>query len=217
MSDVTYKIATDGQIKEKLDLLDAIQHEEEHTQRSLAARMGTALGLTNALVKKCARKGLIKIKEAPARRYAYYITPDGFREKSRLVGEYLNASLDFFRHARSEYDVTIEMCLARGWSRIVLVGAGELAEIATLSAQKDGIEFIALLDEGSNKKFFLGIPVVQHLRDLEGIQAVIIADQAIPQETYERLIKFIPEQRLLAPPLLRVQRRLSGEQKVVST
>src|SRR3546814_9139172 len=85
-------------------LLEAIGSGDEHTQRTLATRMGVALGLAKALLKRCAAKGLVKIQNAPARRYAYYLTPKGFAEKSRLVAEYLETSLHFFRGARSQYE-----------------------------------------------------------------------------------------------------------------
>jgi hypothetical protein len=85
-------------------LLDAIGRTDQHTQRSLAGRLNIALGLTNALLKRCVAKGLVKIQNAPARRYAYYLTRKGFAEKSRLVAEYLTVSLAFFRRARGQYE-----------------------------------------------------------------------------------------------------------------
>ena len=51
------------------------------TRRSLARELGIALGLANAYLKRCAKKGLIKIAQAPANRYAYYLTPQGFARK----------------------------------------------------------------------------------------------------------------------------------------
>ena len=47
------------------------------------------------------KKGFVKAKAAPYKRYAYYLTPKGFNEKSRLVAQYLEVSLDFFRTART--------------------------------------------------------------------------------------------------------------------
>ena len=44
--------------------------------------MGVALGLANSYLKRCIRKGFIKITEAPANRYLYYLTPQGFAEKA---------------------------------------------------------------------------------------------------------------------------------------
>ena len=85
-----------------LGLLESVGRGEGQTQRRLAAELGIALGLVNAYLKRCVNKGLVKIREAPARRYAYYLTPQGFAEKSRLTVEYLSNSFAFFRRARSK-------------------------------------------------------------------------------------------------------------------
>ena len=42
-------------------------------------------------------------KSAPYKRYIYYLTKDGFKEKSRLVKEYLDCSLNFFKQAKNAY------------------------------------------------------------------------------------------------------------------
>ncbi len=73
-----------------LGVLQAVEAGEVRSQRHLAAELGIALGLANAYVKRCIRKGLMKVSEVPARRYAYYLTPQGFAEKSRLTAEYLS-------------------------------------------------------------------------------------------------------------------------------
>ena len=72
------------EIENTLDLLEAVERGEPISQRKLAARLGVALGLANALVKRCIHKGLLKVREAPTRRYAYYLTPTGFSEKHRM-------------------------------------------------------------------------------------------------------------------------------------
>ena len=82
-----------------LGLLEAVESGRAHTQRGLAADLGIALGLVNIYLKRCVKKGLVKVSQAPARRFAYYLTPNGFAEKSRLTGEYLSWSLTFFRMA----------------------------------------------------------------------------------------------------------------------
>ena len=81
------------------------------------------------------RKGLIKMRHVPINRYAYYLTPQGFAEKSRLTAQYLAISFDFFRLARSQCSVLFAECETRGWTRIALCGGGELAEIAMLCAE----------------------------------------------------------------------------------
>ena len=82
-----------------LEILEAIEESSDVTQRHLARRLGVALGLANSYLKRCVRKGLIKVQQAPANRYLYYLTPKGFAEKSRLTAEYLRVSLSFYRRA----------------------------------------------------------------------------------------------------------------------
>ena len=68
-----------------LGLLESVERDGAQSQRRIAADLGIALGLVNAYVKRCVRKGLLKVSEAPARRYVYYLTPQGFAEKSKLT------------------------------------------------------------------------------------------------------------------------------------
>ena len=56
-----------------LSVLSAVEADSSVTQRSLASELGIALGLTNSYLKKCIDKGLVKIKQVPANRYAYYL------------------------------------------------------------------------------------------------------------------------------------------------
>jgi len=82
-----------------LEILESIEKQDDLTQRHLANNLGVALGLANSYMKRCVRKGLIKVHQAPANRFLYYLTPKGFAEKSRLTTEYLSSSfiptLDF--------------------------------------------------------------------------------------------------------------------------
>src|SRR5579863_4509642 len=85
-----------------LGLLSSVETDGARSQRHIAAELGIALGLANAYLKRCVHKGLVKVGQAPARRYAYYLTPQGFAEKSRLTATYLSHSFSFFREARAQ-------------------------------------------------------------------------------------------------------------------
>ena len=63
-----------------LEILQVIDSKKDVTQRHLASRLDVALGLANSYLKRCVHKGLIKIQQAPANRYFYYLTPKGFSE-----------------------------------------------------------------------------------------------------------------------------------------
>src|SRR5580693_9500152 len=115
-----------------LGLLNSVDHDGDRSQRRIAAELGIALGLVNAYLKRCVKKGLVKVHDAPARRYAYYLTPQGFAEKSRLTVEYLSTSFSFFRLAKGDCARVFEEAAALGFGRLVLAGKSDLAEIAIL-------------------------------------------------------------------------------------
>ena len=98
-----------------LGLLKSVERDGAQSQRKLAADLGIALGLVNAYLKRCVTKGLVKMSEAPTRRYAYYLTPKGFAEKSRLTVEYLRRpSNSFAAHARIARQFSLQRMRAGG-------------------------------------------------------------------------------------------------------
>ena len=113
-----------------LELLDAIAERSDVSQRHFAAKLGIALGLTNSYLKRCAKKGLVKIKEVPANRYLYYLTPKGFAEKSRLTARFLSTSLRFYHQSAESCSELFGVCESNDWRRVILCGASDLAEIA---------------------------------------------------------------------------------------
>ena len=198
----TSEQAADAENRITLELLNAVHENASVSQRSLASDLGIALGLTNAYLKRCVRKGLVKVSQAPANRYAYYLTPKGFSEKSRLTAGYLRCSFDFYRHARSECDEALADCAAHGWTRIALVGQGDLAEIAMLCAIQHKISVVAVLDHTSSDESFLHVPVVKSASDLDLVDAALITDVSKPQRAYMSLEGTVNKDRIVVPPLL---------------
>ena len=195
-------------IQTELDLISALEREETVSQAALSKQLSISVGGVNALLKRVIRKGLVKTRSVPYRRWAYYLTPTGFSEKSRLVARYLEVSLDFFRRARQEYGAIFISLRRSGIDRAILVGQGELAEIAFLAARENGIEIAGLLDAEINDSRFLGIPVLRRLDDADPAAALVITDARHPQATYDRLRLEASERTIEAPPLLRLSRAL---------
>jgi|SaaInlStandDraft_7_1057024.scaffolds.fasta_scaffold01762_5 DNA-binding MarR family transcriptional regulator len=198
----TSEQAGDAENRITLDLLNAVHENAQASQRSLASDLGIALGLTNAYLKRCVRKGLVKVAQAPANRYAYYLTPKGFSEKSRLTAGYLKRSFDFYRHARSECDDALANCAAHNWNRVVLVGTGDLAEIALLCALQHGVTIVGVLDAHSMGTTFIHVPLAQKIDALGSIDAALITDVSKPQRAYLSLGDALPTDRIIVPPLL---------------
>ena len=189
----------------ELEFLTAVERGEVVTQKSLSQRIGIAVGLINALVKRSMVRGYVKARQAPYKRYAYYLTPEGFAEKSRLVGEYLQSSLEFFRKARGQYTEIFQSARRAGHERLAIVGGGELAGIAVLAASSEGIPVVAIIEtdarEGSRR---FGVLVERSLGDVGSLDAVIIADELAPQAVYEGLRGSFPSDRIFAPALLHI-------------
>ena len=186
-----------------LGLLESVERDASKSQRNLADELGIALGLVNAYLKRCVKKGLIKMKEAPARRYAYYLTPRGFSEKSRLTVDYLSYSFSFFRRARAECCDVLAVAEARGWKHIALAGVSDLAEIATICALERGIEIVAVVDAHSKLSRFVSLPVLASFEKIETkIGGVIVTDLTTASTTFATVAMRFGHDRVLAPSLL---------------
>lgn len=186
-----------------LGLLESVERDGAQSQRKLASDLGIALGLVNAYLKRCVKKGLVKIGQAPARRYAYYLTPHGFAEKSRLTVEYLSSSFSFFRRAREDCSLVLKAALGRGWSRVALIGVSDLAEIATICALEQGVTVVAVVDDKTGITRFVGAPVVASIDAVSGgFDALIVTDLGATRETVMAALAALGPDRVLVPALL---------------
>src|ERR1700686_1527036 len=142
-----------------LNLLNSVD-DGAQSQRRIAEELGIALGVVNAYLERCIKKGLVKVSQAPARRYAYYLTPQGFAEKSRLTVEYLSTSFSFFRQAKADCTRVFQLAREENFQNLVLCGKSDLAEIAILSAVDCGVSIVAIVDQNANETLFVGKQVV---------------------------------------------------------
>ena len=188
-----------------LELLDVVEKQNDVSQRHLATHMGVALGLANSYLKRCVRKGLIKITKAPANRYLYYLTPKGFNEKARLTAEYLSYSLSFYREAGQSCTRIFRLCQQQGWNKVLLCGVSDLAEIAALRAIEVGIEIVGIYDGHTEHQHFIGKPVWWSLENVASYDACMLTDIHTPRASYENLIKTLEAKRVLIPDVLRLE------------
>jgi DNA-binding MarR family transcriptional regulator len=185
-----------------LGLLNSVE-DGATSQRRIASDLGIALGLVNAYLKRCVKKGLVKVSEAPARRYAYYLTPHGFAEKSRLTVEYLSSSFSFFRKAKADYAQLFDVAKSRNLRNFVFLGKSDLAEIAVLSALESGISVVAIVDRNCEQSSFAGVRVVRAFDELRAkFDAVAITDVRNSNELFDEAEQLLGGQRVFAPALL---------------
>lgn len=140
-----------------LQLLEAVEERSTVTQRTLAARLGIALGLTNLYVRRLIHKGYIKSVTMQPNRLVYFVTPRGAARKARLTLEFMKYSLDLYRDARRQLRRAIGERVG-GQRRVAIYGTGEAAELAFLLLREIGVEPVAAFDVAGGGQF-LGIPV----------------------------------------------------------
>ena len=179
--------------KVMVHLLSEIERNPSFTQRGLAGELNIALGLMNQYLKRCVTKGWVRASQVSPRRITYFLTPEGFREKSHMVKDYLARSMTFFKDARAQCEEAFEHCKAQGWSRVALVGEGDLSDIAKLVAS--GSDFT--------------IEVVSTKTDLKKYDAVIVTDVMNPQGTYDAIKDKVEYHRLLTLNLLHISKEAS--------
>jgi len=139
-----------------LQLLEALEHEATITQRTLASRLGMALGLTNLYLKRLVRKGYVKCVTVSPNRLVYSLTPKGMARKARLTYEFMKYSLDFYRDARQHLRRSLVETVAEQ-KRVAIFGTGDAAELVFLLIRDMGLELVAVFADGEGR--FLGLPV----------------------------------------------------------
>jgi DNA-binding MarR family transcriptional regulator len=79
------------------DVLTILDREDSPSQREIAKQTGFSVGLVNTLIKKCAKKGLVKIERLNSRNIKYILTPEGIKEKTQKTIDYIKKSYQAIR------------------------------------------------------------------------------------------------------------------------
>ena len=173
-----------------LQILDELSTNDSLTQRDLSSRLGIALGLVNSYIKNLVKKGFITVKTIPTKRYAYFLTPQGFAEKTRLTYDLLHDYTRVYREARKNIKSLFKDMQEQGKRRIIFAGADEIAEIAYITLQETTLELIAVADnERSGEQFFnKTIQSIDSIKDLV-YDTIVVTSYVKRESDYDELIK----------------------------
>jgi hypothetical protein len=186
-----------------LQILESVDRDGAQSQRGRASEVGIALGLTNAYLKFCIRKGYLKARKVSARSYRYLLTPKGLAEKSRLAMNRLSASLDFVRAVRGEYTTLYAADPVRQWESMVIVGTSTLAEICAICAMERRIRIEAIVDPDSTDQHKFGLPLHQDFSAIpQSVGGAVIADLEQTVRARDLAEKALGADRIAIPPFL---------------
>ena len=130
-----------------LTLFNTVESSPEVNQRQLAQELDVSLGLTNTYFQRVLKKGWVRAKQVKARRWLYFLTPQGALEKSRLSLSYMHRTLDSFRELKSKGDEQLRILSEKGVSGIHLCGENDLTEILSFCFSGVEIELLSVIPE----------------------------------------------------------------------
>ena len=191
----------------ELRVLELVEERDKITQRGVATELEIAVGMANTLIKRLVHKGYIKVKDAPSRRYGYYITPEGFMEKGRLVSKYIANSFKFFGEARRDYDAIACQISVGQVTGVCCVGTGEVMEIAQMVFAAHNIEVVCVLDvlahEGQRHfQSYFDIPKEMVSR----IGHLVITETRRPHKVFEIMASTEVDKEILAPAFMQISK-----------
>ena len=181
-----------------LQILDELANNDSLTQRDLSSRLGIALGLVNSYVKNLIAKGYITVKAIPPKRFAYYLTPKGFTEKTRLTYDLLHDYTRVYREARKSLKTLFKEMQNDGIRKIVFAGADEIAEIAYITLQETQLELMAIVDGDRSGEIFFNktIKPVKAIHDIN-FDSIVVTSYVQRDRYYSELIDCgIPENKI---------------------
>ena len=89
-------------------ILSLLETNPEMSQRVLAGELGVSLGKMNYCLKALIERGWVKAKNFShsdnKRNYAYYLTPKGFEEKTRVTVRFLKLKMAEHKEIKDEID-----------------------------------------------------------------------------------------------------------------
>lgn len=172
-----------------LQLLDEISRNENVTQRDLSRSLGIALGLTNSYIKNLISKGCVTVSGIPKKRYSYYLTSKGLREKTRLTYEHLRNFTNLYRFARKDFRLLFAHLERSGIKKVAFCGVDEVTEIAYLSLKEVSLELVAVADDSKAGERFFDL-TVSSIKDTQvhAPDLIVITSFQMGEELTEALV-----------------------------
>jgi DNA-binding MarR family transcriptional regulator len=148
-----------------LAVMEALEGQEEPTQRQIAQATGLNLKKVNYTLQKLLEKGYVKFQRArqnPNKRaYLYILTPSGLRMKSKLTYNFLKFTMDFYTRMEEKLASCVDEIEAAGVGRIVLYGASDVARILVGMIETRPVQVTGVVDPAYDGLEYIGCPVLQ--------------------------------------------------------
>lgn len=146
-------------------ILDLIEKDANITQREISKIIGVAVSMTNAYIENFVEKGLIKKKKHSTKTVEYFVTKKGMERRKLLNIWYLKSSHEVYLSAKDNIIKFLNQIINKGFKKILLYGAGEVAEIMLQVMNDDNnipLEVLAVVDDDMNRQneVIVNLPII---------------------------------------------------------
>jgi DNA-binding MarR family transcriptional regulator len=146
-------------------ILDLIEKDSNITQREISKTIGVAVSMINTYLDDYEKKGLIKRKKHSSKTVEYFVTKKGTERKKLLNIWYLKSSHEVYLSAKDNIIKFLNQIIDKGFKKILLYGAGEVAEIMMQVMNDDNnipLEVLAVIDDDINRQneIIVNLPII---------------------------------------------------------
>lgn len=124
----------------EIDVLEAIhQSTGPLRQRDIAQAIGLSLGMTNAVLKRLAKKGWLSVRKVNSRNIQYVVSPKGMEEIAGRSYRYLRRTISNIVRYKEAIEKLVREAKERGCTEVVLVGESDLEFIVEHACLSHGV------------------------------------------------------------------------------
>jgi FlaA1/EpsC-like NDP-sugar epimerase len=146
-------------------ILDMIEKNQNITQREMSKAIGISVSVVNEYLDQYEKNKLIIRKKHSTKTVEYFVTKKGSERRKVLNIWYLKSSHEVYLSAKDNITRFLNQIIDKGFKRILLYGAGEVAEIM-LHVVKDNnlipLEVLAVIDDDQKRigSSMVSIPII---------------------------------------------------------
>lgn len=136
-------------------ILDLIEKNPHITQREMSEVIGIAVSMVNSYLDQFEQDNLIKRQKHSTKTVEYFITKKGIERRKLLNIWYLKSSQSIYLQAKDNIYTFLNQIIEKGFKKILMYGAGEVAEIMLVVMNEDyklPLEVLAVVDDNKSKQ-----------------------------------------------------------------
>jgi DNA-binding MarR family transcriptional regulator len=128
--------------EKEIEILERISRSKSTIrQRDLARIIGLSLGMTNSILKRLTKKGLLQIKKVNNRNIQYVVSPQGMEAIGRRSYRYFRRTIKNVVAYKEAMDELLQEIKGKGYRCLLLVGKSDLDFIVEHFCDKYRIEY----------------------------------------------------------------------------